>query len=61
MERLMSCSDCGNALTDEELHYYLGRCEKCERAYHDRIDAWRAGGDDTEFDEAFGVPKPVQH
>jgi len=51
------CSDCGSVLTDEERHYYLGRCENCERAWHDQISAWMKGGDNPLLDAMFDVPK----
>jgi hypothetical protein len=54
----MICADCGSILTDEERHYYERRCEKCETAHHDKISAWRRGGDDPELDAVFSVPKP---
>ena len=49
-----ACRNCHRLLTAEELFYYLRRCEGCERAWHDRIDAWRHGGDDPELSAMFG-------
>lgn len=47
------CSDCGRYLTATEEHYYGHRCEGCERAWFERVEAFRLGGDDDELDEAF--------
>ena len=44
------CIDCGNALTEEERHYYEYRCEGCEVFRHERIQAWRRGSIDPELD-----------
>lgn len=51
------CQECGAELTQDERHYYQGRCEICESAWHNRIAAWMAGEPDEEFDAAF-TPKP---
>lgn len=57
----MLCDDCGMILTDEERQYYAGRCENCERAWHERIKSWRAGGEDAELDGLYsGKPKVLQ-
>lgn len=37
------CDDCATPLTVEEIYYYEHRCENCERAWSDRIEAWRKG------------------
>ena len=42
---------CGAVLTDEERRYYGVSCEKCEQEWLARIEAWRAGAPDKEFDE----------
>lgn len=47
------CRDCGNYLTPTEEHYYGHRCEDCECAWFERIEAWRHGADDDELDEVF--------
>jgi hypothetical protein len=57
------CKDCGRILTAEEAHYYAdsfgkSRCEDCERAWDDRIDRWRAGGQDSEISAMFDEPRP---
>jgi len=61
----MICDDCGAIMTDEEIHYYAvrghGRCETCEGEWHDRIKAWRLGGDDPEFDQLFAGEQPTVH
>jgi len=54
------CFECGATLTDEERHYYAGNCEECERDHHDRIAAWRAGGEDLELDRMYGSSE-IQH
>lgn len=46
-----TCSDCGcylNALEEEMFEY---RCEDCEARWVDRVERWRAGGEDLELDE----------
>jgi len=49
------CDDCAQPLTVEEIHYYERRCENCERAWSDRIDAWRRGEtSEPEWDAMFG-------
>lgn len=52
-EMVEACYECAAVLTAEERHYYAGRCEGCERAWHDRIEAWRKGGPDAEMDAMF--------
>ncbi len=56
----MICIECGKILTDEEAHYYAGNCEACEREWHDRINAWRHGGEDEELDRMYSVPQPTK-
>lgn len=53
----MCCKDCGFILTEEEMHYYEIRCEKCERAYDERVERWRRGGEDAELDAMFDEPR----
>lgn len=48
------CAHCGAVLTLEEERYYEYRCEKCERAWHERIQAWKAGADDPKLDKLYG-------
>ena len=55
------CDDCGAVLKDDERHYYAGRCETCERAWHDRISYWRAGGCDPTLDAMFRGGKQIHH
>lgn len=50
------CTDCGIPLTEEDSYWYTYRCEACEGLWHERINAWIAGGDDPEFDELYSVP-----
>lgn len=53
------CDECAARLTNEEKRFYDGRCETCERDWHERIQAWREGGGDPELDEMFGAPPKV--
>lgn len=53
------CVDCGAILTDEERKYYEYRCERCERQWCDRMQAWMDGAEDAELDACFDVPKPT--
>lgn len=48
------CAECGAPLTREESYYYEQRCEDCERAWLERIEAWRHGAEDAYFDQLFG-------
>ena len=50
----MICTDCTAVLTAEERYWYAGRCEACEIAWHERIEAWRHGGDDAELTQLYG-------
>lgn len=52
------CMDCARPMTVEEIHYYEFRCENCERAWDDRIEAWRTGKtSEPELDAMFRGPK----
>lgn len=53
------CIECGSILTEEERCYYEYRCENCERAWADRIDAWLKGGEDSELDDLYSAPKSI--
>lgn len=56
------CCECGDVLSDEERHYYEDHCEKCEGEWHARIVNWRTGQtQDTELDDMYSGPKPVNH
>ncbi len=35
------CDDCGQELSHEEAEYYEYRCESCEKAWHEEIQALR--------------------
>lgn len=48
------CTDCKAPLTLEEAHYYEIRCQKCEGERHERLQRWKAGAPDAEFDKLFG-------
>jgi len=50
-----TCDNCGAVLTTEEHKYYERRCEKCEKAWHERIEEYRNGNDDPELDRRYGV------
>ena len=50
---------CGRVLTAEERLYYGSACEQCVRAGHERVEAWKRGGDDPDLDAAMPVPKPA--
>lgn len=50
---------CGEVLSGEERHYYGTTCEKCEREWGFRIEAWRMGAVDTELDQMFDSPRQV--
>lgn len=39
------CKDCDDPLTAEEAYYYEIRCERCERLWFYRVEAWRKGKD----------------
>ena len=53
-EAMKTCSDCGFELTPEEVHYYIHRCETCERIEHERLQLWKAGADDPKYDAMYG-------
>lgn len=57
----MTCKGCAERLTAEERHFYEDTCERCERAWSDRIGAWRSGGEDAELDRAFSEPPVTLH
>lgn len=52
---------CGAVLTADERHWYGATCERCERAWSDRLDVWRAGGVDPELDRMFGAASGTLH
>lgn len=47
------CVSCLVKLTWAEQEFYECRCEKCERKWHERIQAWKAGRPDAELDQMF--------
>lgn len=53
----LKCIGCGAELTDEERQFYLGQCNGCVEKDSARFDAWIAGANDPELDEAFGPMK----
>lgn len=58
--KALICSGCGDPLSDNERHYYIHRCETCEREHWERVKAWHEGGEDNELDEIFGAPRVMQ-
>lgn len=44
---------CGQVLKAEERHYYGDTCERCVREWGERIDIWKNGGEDPEFDNIY--------
>lgn len=50
---MSACRECGFTLTFTEARFYMHRCEKCERAWSDRVEAWRKGGEDAELSRMF--------
>lgn len=54
---IVSCDDCGNAMTPEEMRYYGSRCDHCERAWSKRMNDWRHGRTvEPELDHFYGKP-----
>lgn len=51
---IVGCRECASPLTNDEKNYYGNRCERCEKDWHSRIEAWRRGGEDKELDELYG-------
>jgi predicted amidophosphoribosyltransferase len=56
-----TCRECGAPLTKEEAYYYESRCEDCEGAWSERLNAWRQGEPDEYFDKVFGLPEQTKH
>lgn len=52
---------CGAVLTPGERHWYGSSCERCEKEWSERIEAWRQGAQDTDLDAMFSVPARVTH
>lgn len=50
---MVFCADCSEPLTDEEAEYYECRCERCERLWLYRVEAWQHGKDDPELDKQY--------
>lgn len=50
------CCSCFRKLTPEERFYYETRCEGCESKWSLRVDRWKNGLPDAEFDTLFGIP-----
>ncbi len=48
------CRECGCRLTAVEVEHYEDRCEDCEGAWLEQIEAWRHGAEDEELDRLFG-------
>lgn len=56
---MVLCAECAQVLTDTERLYYGHRCERCEIDDHDRLQAWREGGEDPELDARFADRPPA--
>jgi hypothetical protein len=57
--RPIECRECCRPLSRAERLYYGDRCEACERAWSDRIDAWRKGEvAEPELDRFYSLPEP---
>lgn len=52
------CCDCTTRLTDAEVHWYGYRCERCEREWSERMDAYRLGSEDPELDRLYDLSEP---
>jgi hypothetical protein len=50
-----NCVMCGKLLTRMERYYLEYRCEVCEGKWHERLQRWKAGGDDAELDQHFAA------
>lgn len=57
----MTYCECGNTLTEEEEHYLDGRCQECERDWHEKIIRWRAGEKNPELDKVYSMQKHTLH
>ncbi len=53
------CNTCDDELTVEEHRYYDDRCKECERAWQERVKAWRKGGVDRLLDEIYSEVRVV--
>lgn len=49
----VDCTDCDDAMSEDEIRYYGNRCETCEEALMQRIERWRGGALDGELERAF--------
>ena len=51
-----ACQTCNAWLTRTERRFYGSRCERCERAWSERITAWRKGEIvEPELDRFYGA------
>lgn len=51
------CQECNQYLTNEEIHYYETRCERCETEWLEEIEAWRNGKENETFDRLYSTIK----
>ena len=58
---MIICEQCGARLSDDERHYYGGRCEDCERDAWEALQRWKAGEANTLLDRKFDSPRPTVH
>jgi endogenous inhibitor of DNA gyrase (YacG/DUF329 family) len=52
------CSDCDALMTDEEIEFYVFRCDRCEKLDLFRHERWRKGGEDEELDLRYSQTVP---
>lgn len=45
---------CGFNLTPEELYFYGYKCEQCTQQDQERLEKWKAGGEDKQLDKIYG-------
>jgi predicted amidophosphoribosyltransferase len=58
---VMICQGCGSSLTEDENHYYGGRCEDCTRPDWQELQRWKSGEANEKFDRLYSAPKPTVH
>lgn len=55
--RRSNCRICAKHLSAEEIAYYDGTCESCERDWSAHMDDWRTSqADDQDLDRLLSVP-----
>jgi hypothetical protein len=58
---MLICQGCGSTLTDDEAHYYGGRCETCEREAWQALQRWKAGEPNDTLDRLYPNETPTVH